>query len=101
MIIDVDAQGSVKLLDCLDFKMFHIQAAKGLSIDALSSALAAGGTVEGNSFAWISPTWVRALSPLARSREWSDGLNQMFEKAEQSGWVHPETGFVRAHIVFG
>lgn len=101
MIVAIDAAGTVRLEQPLDFKRFHLEIlAPRSELAALRKAFAAHGTIE-DEHAWIDASSLRQWPGLAGNAEYQTGLGQMLDYAARKGWMSADGKRVRAHIVWG
>ncbi len=98
MFIAITA-GQASLQDPANFRAFKI-VSDGVKDDlaALRAALAGWASVDEDGHAWVSPAHLRADPSVAADPAWQQGFDAMIDKARPHGWVHPQTGAIRAHI---
>jgi hypothetical protein len=98
MFIQVRA-GKASLQDAGNFRAFKIvcDGAEG-DLEGLRAALAGLADVDGDGHAWVAPAVLRADPAVAADAAWQQGFDAMIEKARPHGWVHPDSGAIRAHI---
>lgn len=88
----------VSLAEANDFKRFSVVIDQRLRehgpqvIDRVAARLE-------DSHAWISPSTIRSLTPLASSEKWESDFSAMVQFADQHGWTDPQ-GNIRAHIEY-
>jgi hypothetical protein len=93
MWIAVDHAGKISLEDAGNFKMFKLVIA--CDLDQARAALKDLADIPGAEHAWVSEAGLRGF---VKDEAWQESLSAMIEKARPHGWVHPDTGAIRAHI---
>ena len=99
MYLELDPTGAPALRDPANFRAFKLVLHKGRDTLAAAHAAFAGlATPEGEGHVWVSASALRARPEVAHDADWQSGFDAMVETARPHGWVHPETGAIRAHI---
>jgi len=99
MFVQVANDGGVTLQDAENFRAFKLVVGGGEArLDAARQALSGTADVPDAATAWISPTALVALH--GADAAWEQSLAAMIEKARPHGWIHPDTGAIRAHIEY-
>jgi len=92
MIVSLDEEGRLKLEDAQNLGAFSYRAQRD-SLLVSSEAVIFDGDV-----AWVSEAHLRQWPLLAGDVDWQASLDGMVDFARSRGWVHPESGRIRAHI---
>lgn len=95
MIVQVGADGTIRLLEPEDLRRFSIAMP---DTDAARTALAAVARLDGRDHAWIAPARVRTLAGEVPPG-WDDRFAATVAYAAGKGWTDAE-GALRAHIVY-
>lgn len=99
MFIEIDRDATATVKDPENFRAFKIVAPDGPDrIETVRRALHGLAELEGDGHAWVAPAALARNPAVAGLPGWQSGFDAMVEKARPHGWVHPETGAVRAHI---
>ena len=93
MIINIAADGSIRLLEAAEFRRLHISLP---ATDAARAALPTLGRVEGETHVFIAPERLLALAG-EQDAAWESGFRGMIAYAVGKGWADP-SGAVRVHI---
>ena len=67
-------------------------------LEAARAAFAGLATFEDAAHAWVAAGALQARPEVAEDGAWQAGFAAMVEKARPHGWIHPETGAIRAHV---
>ena len=95
MIVQVGADGTVRLLEPGDLRRFSIAMP---DTDAARAVLATVARPDGRDHAWIAPDQVRALAgPVPPG--WDEQFAATVAYAAGKGWTDAD-GALRAHIVY-
>jgi hypothetical protein len=99
MLVHVATDNTVSLQDAENFRAFKLVIEGGDGrLEAARAALAGVAELPDNATAWVSASALRAMR--ADDAAWQASLAAMVEKARPHGWVHPDTGAIRAHVEF-
>jgi hypothetical protein len=99
MFIEVGANGAPALRDAGNFRAFKLVVHGGRDrLEAARTALNGLAELLDDDHAWVSATALRGRPEVAQDAAWQSGFDSMVEKARPHGWVHPESGAIRAHV---
>ena len=100
MFIQVSG-GRARLQDHHNFREFKIVVDQEIEDwDMLRTALVGIARVDDGLHGWVLPSALRADPLVAGDGVWQNGFDAMIEKARPHGWVDPQSGEIRAHIVW-
>jgi hypothetical protein len=99
MFMAITCSGHIELQDAANFRAFKILDLSRKGAVELAAALDGFATLtpDGKA-AWVDPSAVPKLPPVAPTAEWQTSFNNMLASAHKFGWVDEATGAVRAHI---
>ena len=99
MFIAITRTGDVELQDSANFRAFKIVDRSGKGVSELAALLDGLATLTPDgAAAWVDPSAVPKLLPVAPTAEWQTSFDSMLASAKKFGWVDEATGAVRAHI---
>ncbi|MBJ3775644.1 hypothetical protein [Acuticoccus mangrovi] len=84
------------LEDPEDFRRFKVKVDAAAEPETVAAALAPLAGLEDRDTAWVDEAALRRLGP--EGDAWQAGLSKMIAAAAPHGWVHPQTGAIRAHV---
>ena len=100
MLIKVGG-GQARLEDRDNFREFKIVVERGdEDWDMLRDALRGLARIDDSLHGWVSPSALRASASIVDDAAWQDGFDAMIEKARPHGWIDPQSGEIRAHVVW-
>lgn len=101
MVVEMLADGMVRLADAENFRAFKLQlAAPRADLARVRAQLAELAELPDAETAWVAPEPLRRLSGRAADAVWCAGFAAMIEAVRPHGWIHPTSGAIRAHIVW-
>lgn len=99
MFIELGTDGAIALREAENFRAFKLVVHGGRTrLEEVRTALSGLAELADEDDAWVSATALRGRPEVVQDAAWQSGFDAMVEKARPHGWVHPETGAVRAHI---
>ena len=100
MFIQVSG-GRARLEDHHNFREFKIVVDQEIEDwKMLRTALVGIARVDDGLPGWVLPSALRADPLVAGDGVWQSGFDAMIDKARPHGWVDPQSGEIRAHIVW-
>lgn len=90
--------GRIDLLDPENFRAFKLVLTESVTLEEARRSFGPRAEIVDDQTAWIAEETLRTWPGREQDLAWQEKLSAMIEKARPHGWVHPETGAIRAHI---
>jgi hypothetical protein len=97
MIVEVRTDGSVVLAEPEDTRGFKVVAPLGMTEGDIARALVGVADLQAD-HAWVYPSSIRRMSPLASRTEWQTSFAKMLDYARSKNWLRATDDAIRAHI---